>query len=290
MNDIKIVVIGGDKRQGYLAELLKEFGYGVSAYGVCERIANAPSLDAALLGADVAVLPLPVSPDGVFLSSASDEGRIRFTELLVALKKADINRIIGGGFKDGMLRQATEHGIQVYDFAQNEALMIKNALCTAEGAIQIAMKELPINIQGSSCAVIGYGRIGRLLTSRLIVLGARVTVFARRAEALAQAYSDGANTSLITALTDKIPTSDVIFNTVPSMVLNTNELATLKRDTLIIDLASSPGGVNFEEVKHLGLNAIWALSIPGKYSPKSAALIICDAITEHLAADWGDDA
>ena len=66
------------------------------------------------------------------------------------------------------------------------------------------------------------------------------------------------------------------------MVFNKELLPKLKKDCLIIDLASAPGGVDFNEAKKLGLKVIWALSLPGKCSPKSAALIIGNAVENYL--------
>lgn len=283
MKDIKICVIGGDRRQGYLANQLSHEGCSVSAYGVT-GYDNLDSLELALEGANVVILPLPVSPDGVFLSSSSDEGRLRISHLLDTFTRFGVSKIIGGSFKKELLYEIENRKIEVLDFAKSEALLVKNALCTAEGAIEIAMRELPINIQGSHSAVIGYGRIARLLTRRLIALGGEVSVFARRAEALACAVCDGASAYSITEIKESLAGTDVIFNTVPAMILDKSELSILDKDTLIIDLASAPGGVNFSEVKLLGLKAIWALSLPGKYAPKTAAKIICAEIRDKLTA------
>ena len=282
MKDIKICVIGGDRRQGYLANQLSNEGFSVSAYGVT-GYENFHSLEFALEGAKVVILPLPVSPDGVFLSSSSDDGRLRILHLLDTFTRFGVSKIIGGNFKKELLLEIDKRGIEVYDFAKSEALLVKNALCTAEGAIEIAMRELPINIQDSHSAVIGYGRIARLLTRRLIALGGKVSVFARRSEAIACANCDGAAGFNIADIKEMLATSDVIFNTVPAMILDRQELSVLNKNTLIIDLASAPGGVNLSEVKTLGLKAIWALSLPGKYAPETAAKIICDEIRDKLA-------
>ena len=43
---------------------------------------------------------------------------------------------------------------------------------------------------------------------------------------------------------------------------------------MIIDLASMPGGVDFEAAHKLKLDAVRALSLPGKCAPKTAGKII----------------
>lgn len=62
---------------------------------------------------------------------------------------------------------------------------------TAEGAIQLAMEELPITLHGARVLVIGYGRLGRVLADRLAGLKARVSVAARRYADLAWAENCG---------------------------------------------------------------------------------------------------
>ncbi len=282
-NKLKAAVIGGDMRQGYLVQSLLDVGFDVSAYGItgeCTRLCQ--NLGEALNNADIAVLPFPVSPDGVFLNAICDDCNIKLDELFFEIKKHGIQTVIGGGFKSSISELAKSCSLNVYDYGADESVKIKNALCTAEGAIEIAMRELPINIHGSQCAVLGYGRIGRILASKLHLLGANVTVYARKPEAIALAEAEALKAMYFNALDEKCGCFDIIFNTVPSTVLEKHTLTKLKNDCIIIDLASSPGGVDFAEVERLNLKAIWALSLPGKCSPKSAAQIICDCIVKYI--------
>ena len=144
------------------------------------------------------------------------------------------------------------------------------------------MRELDITLHGSRSAVIGYGRIGRLLTQRLISLGSEVTAIARSPEALASAYADGADTAHIRTLCSSMSGADVIFNTVPALMLDGEALGVIGKNTLVIDLASAPGGVDKSEAKRLGVRVIWALSLPGKHCPRTAAEIICEAVSERF--------
>ena len=75
---------------------------------------------------------------------------------------------------------------------------------------------------------------------------------------------------------------DVIFNTVPAEVLDRNVLEQIPDDTLIIDLASKPGGVDFSAAKELGKKVIWALSLPGKTAPITSGRIIKETILNML--------
>ena len=75
---------------------------------------------------------------------------------------------------------------------------------------------------------------------------------------------------------------DLIINTVPAQVLGEAALEDVSSDCLIIDLASRPGGVDFESAAALGLKVIWALSLPGKVAPLSSGQIIRDTVYHIL--------
>ena len=136
-----------------------------------------------------------------------------------------------------------------------------NAVPTAEGAIQIAMEELPITIHGARALVIGYGRLGRALSQRLAGLGAKVSVAARKFADLAWAERQ---------LEGWLCCYDLVVNTVPARILSEEDLEDLRPGCLVIDLASKPGGVDLEAAARLGVKVIWALSLPGKVAPVTA--------------------
>ncbi|MGM9936476.1 MAG: dipicolinate synthase subunit DpsA, partial [Candidatus Ornithomonoglobus sp.] len=73
------------------------------------------------------------------------------------------------------------------------------------------------------------------------------------------------------------------FNTVPALILTGEVLEKVRQDTLIIDLASKPGGIDFDAAAELGLRVIWALSLPGRVAPVTAGIIIKDTITNILS-------
>ena len=115
-----------------------------------------------------------------------------------------------------------------------------NAVPTAEGAIQLAMEELPVTIDGAKCLITGYGRVGRTLSKRLVSLGAQVTVAARKFADLAWAKSTGCETLELENLADA-GDFDVIFNTVPVMLFGRGYPQGHGKETLLIDLASPAG-------------------------------------------------
>ena len=160
---------------------------------------------------------------------------------------------------------------------------IPNAVPTAEGAIEIAIAETPFTIHGSKSLVLGYGKIGKILSKDLYALGAQTYVEARKYADLAMIEGHGYEPLPLDNLKDHIHEFDIIFNTIPSLILDDEILAKVKKDALIIDLASKPGGVDFDAARELGVNTIWALSLPGKVAPISAGQIICDTIYNILS-------
>lgn len=118
-----------------------------------------------------------------------------------------------------------------------------NALPTAEGAVQIALEELPVTLHGARALVLGYGRVGKLTAHRLAALGAQVTVAARSYEALAWAEAYGHAAQQLSDLSGYLCGYDLVVNTVPRRVLTRELLEELKEGCLVIDLASKPGGV-----------------------------------------------
>ena len=162
-----------------------------------------------------------------------------------------------------------------------------NALPTAEGAVQIAMEELPVTLHEARVLILGYGRLGRVTAQRMAALGARVAVAARSHEQLAWARVWGYATEHTARLKPWLCSYDLVVNTIPACVLGREELAALKPGALVIDLASKPGGVDFDMAAELGVQTIWALSLPGKVAPVSSGGYIRTTIY-HIIDEMND--
>lgn len=281
--NIKLALLGGDARQGCLARFLADHGFETAAWGMSDSgcIGGAVRCRdpvSAMASAAAVILPLPATLDGVTLNSENEE-RIKLHKLL---EYADVP-FFGGKLSDSFRLAASARKRKVIDYFETESLQIKNALPTAEGAISIAMQNLKRTLVGAHAAVIGYGRIGKTLADLLLRLGARVTVAARNELQLAYAQIAGAKTVRIGSDSSslKLPDEyDVIFNTVPAGLFDAAQIGKLRENTLLIDLASPPGGVDFAAAKEAGIRAIWALSLPGRYAPEDAGRIIGETLLE----------
>lgn len=270
-------VIGGDLRQVHLANSLAEDGYSVKVYGFDNNIdfmqtPVASSLDQALKGASIVILPLPATFDGNHINTPLYHGRIDIDHFLRLLEK---NQLLLAGMIDPRTAKLIEiYNIYAVDYFKREELTVLNAIPTAEGAIEIAMHELPVTLHGSRCLILGFGRVSKVLAGMLRGIGADVTVAVRRHDAMAWANVYGYKSVQIGGLALYICDFDVIFNTVPSRILTRDILEKVDKNALIIDLASKPGGVDMSAAQALGVKTIWALSLPGKVAPLTAGDIV----------------
>ncbi len=281
----KIAFLGGDMRTLAVAKSLSDEELDIFLWGVeCDiggyRITLCDNIYRAIEDASAVILPLPASKDGCTLNceDAFADGKPTLGALADAVEGAII---IGGKLPPSFVSHCEQHNIPCFDYFESEAFQIKNAYTTAEAALSIAMNSQKKNIKGSRLAISGYGRIGKQLTTLLLALGADVTVCARNSSDLAWAALKGADiVDISTAENINILADgyDIIFNTVPARLFSADFLSMLNPKTLIIDLASSPGGVDISQAKRLRKNVLWATSLPGKYAPESAGELIAECI------------
>lgn len=289
---MKIALLGGDERQIYMARALAQYGWSISVWGLgaCDaRICPAQTvsnLEDALKDARVLLLPLPASIDGIRVNCPLDrDSSLRFSTLLELWKG---NIILGGKLPPVLQSLKNTREIRLIDYFDHEILQLKNALPTAEGALAIAMRELPITIDGISAAVIGYGRIATVLADKLSALGAQVYLYARKPQDLALAalrHLIPMNLSVQNGKStlEHLPRNcRVIFNTVPYPLFTREILETLPQGCLYIDLASAPGGIDWSAAKELGIQTVWGTALPGKCVPESAGLILAETIDSIL--------
>nr|WP_325304467.1 dipicolinate synthase subunit DpsA [uncultured Dysosmobacter sp.] len=263
-------IIGGDRRQGALAELLEADGHTVYSYGLPGR--QTGSLDQAA-AAPVVVLPLPLCRGEGVLNC--QEAPLPTAELFRHFHPGQ--RLLAGKVEAEQRREAEERGLALEDYFCREALTVANAAATAEGAVQTAMERLDRTLLGMDCLVLGFGRIGRLLSCRLHGLGARVSAAARRPEDLAWVRAYGWQALEISRLDGNLSSFGAVFNTVPSPVLDGPLLAQLPSECLCVDLASRQG-IDLEAARELGLPHVWARSLPGRLTPRTAAAAIRDTV------------
>ncbi len=286
----KIAVLGGDLRQMVTAKALSEDGYEVAVYamdtysGSWGEVTRAADLVSAVNGAHLVLLPLPVTQDGERLHCPLTKKTVLLCEVFDALGEGQ--HVAGGKVSRSVYEMADAKSVRLYDYLEREELAVANAVPTAEGALAIAMAEVPYTIHGAKCLVLGYGRVGKTLANLLTAIGAHVTVAARKAEDLAWIAASGAEplpfARLSSCATGEILPYDIVFNTVPRQVVGAELFSHLKSDVLLLDLASAPGGIDRDYAREHGYHVVWALSLPGKTAPVTAGRIIKDSIVGIL--------
>ena len=266
-----IAVIGGDLRIVKLVEMLERENYIVSTYGLekaPEIRTKCNSMEECIKDADIVLGPLPLSSSGEYINTPFSENKISIDDLLNSLEG---KTFIAGSIKQEIYDKVNGKNITVLDIVKREELAVLNAISTAEGAIQIAINETPKNVHGNNVLVLGFGRIGKVLSKMLDGIGAKVACEARKATDLAWIKAYGYEPINLIELKEHLHKFDIIINTIPYIVLTKEMLQEVKEDALIIDLASNPGGVDRNAIKELGIKFNWALSLPGKVAPITSA-------------------
>ncbi len=262
-----------------LAELFS-YDYTVFVFGqekyfencTNENIHICKNLEEAINSSYKIVSSIPLSRDSVTVDSPYSDEKIRLEQLNFILE----NKIfIAGGIPAEFYENKT---IKNIDLLKIEELTILNAIPTVEGTIKIAIEETETTIHESNILVTGYGRIGKILCDKLSGLGANIYCVARENENRAWIREKGyipVKYDEIEKYAEKI---DLIINTVPSIVLEEKILKKLKKECVIIDIASEPGGVDKNIAKMYKINVIRALRLPGKIAPKTSAKYIKEII------------
>ena len=250
-------VLGTDKRTIYIKEMIKDEGKLVEDIKLASFV----------------VLPTPFSKDGISITGTD----ISYIDCINMCKG---KTVFAGAIPNNVKEEMGKNNIKYYDLMEYDDVAILNAIPTAEGAIKIAIEKTETTLSGNNCLVLGFGRIGKVLCKKLDGVGATVYCEARKASDLAQIRAMGYNDIDLKYLDKYLSSFDYIFNTIPIMILDKNRLEKVKKDVCIIDLASSPGGLDFEAAKALGIQASLELALPTKIAPMSAAKYLKQKIDE----------
>lgn len=290
LKGIRFAVIGGDDRELYLITELQKKGAYIVGVGFEKALpipgmTLASSLEDVVGQVDVLLFPMFGTDErGVVKAKYSDSPIILNKKVLESIPTT-VPLVIG--FARPALRTVAENlGIQLVETAKLNELAILNSIPSAEGALQMAMEATSITIHGSQSFVLGLGRCGWTLSRMLQGIGAHVTGVARKASDLARATEMGLHALHFADLEDEIGRAEIIFNTVPHQILDRMMLDKMARDAVIIDLASIPGGTDFEYAQMLGIKALLAPGLPGIVAPKTAGRILAhiypQLILRHL--------
>ncbi|MFR0822730.1 MAG: dipicolinate synthase subunit DpsA [Clostridia bacterium] len=282
----KIGVIGGDLRIVKLVEMLAKDGYEVITYALekaesiskLQEVKKCTSIEEFMQETQIIIGSIPLSSNHIDMNTPFSEQNVSLQELANYLEG---KTFIAGNIKELYELIDTEK-TNLIDLLDREELTILNTISTAEGAIQIAMEETNKTIHGSDILVLGYGRVGKILANMLKGIGANVYCEARKNVDLAWIRAYGYTPVRLNELDNTLGKFDIVINTIPAIILDEEKLKKLNKDSLIIDLASNPGGVDRSASKKAGIKTIWALSLPGKVAPLTSAEFIKDTLYNIL--------
>ena len=278
-------VIGGDLRQVYLLSELAKKKYSLCHYALCQppkqcfpakHFAAMTSLEAAVTGSGHIICPIPLSKDKELLNQSGIKKNLPLKLLLSLLMPGQY--FFAGCISDAFRKEALKKSVLCFDFMKDSELSYFNTIATAEGVICEAIKASPVNLHKSKCAVLGYGKCGRILTDDLKRMFCYVTAVSACEEERAQAALSADKALDLKSFFLCIGEYDFIFNTIPSVILTKEVLMHVNPQTRILDIASAPGGVDFTAAKELNIPAVCCPGLPGKYAPLSSARAILRCI------------
>lgn len=276
---------GGDLRFVTLAERLAEDNRVYAAgfdgnVSISEKVQVVDRVSDLRERVDCLILPLPASPDGVTVRTPYSGRSISLESLAPAVKEGGI--VFGGLITPEVRKIFESRKADVIDYAAREEFAVLNAVATAEGAIQVAMEELATTLSGRKVLILGAGRIAKVLIDALSGFHTEITVAARKCSDLAWARVYGCRSVPIGDMDGLLGDFDIIFNTVPAVILDEKRLKRTRPGCLVIDLASKPGGVDFETAGMLGVKTVWLLSLPGKVAPVTSGEVIAETVRNIL--------
>lgn len=284
-------VIGGDLRQVYLVEELAHHTNRICHYALCAEpdqrrcsdtsfVTAASSLAEICRASSCVICPIPFSRNGGFLNQSAFDEALSIDLILSGLQSGQ--SFFAGCVPEHFKLKAAEKGVRIFDLMSEPSLARFNSIATAEGAICEAIRQSPLNLHQSSCAVLGYGKCGSTLSHYLKGMFCHLYVSSNDEDECARADLIAERTGTLQDFETCVGDFDFIFNTIPATVITSQLLGKMKSTVTIIDIASAPGGVDFASAKELGICAQLCLGLPGTYAPSSSAGAIKKTIERLL--------
>ncbi len=277
---MRFAILGGDRRMVILCGLLMKDGHNISTFAMekaelPDEVKKAGCLQSCVYGADCVVLPTPAEKAGLLFDPKSDE-ILKMPELIAALWKGQI--VCGGKFSTASSAAMVKAGLNTADIMEDSEFVVGNAALTAEGALWELMGGSEKSLWGSRILITGWGRIGKILSLRLMDLGAKVSVAARKAADRAMAEALGIKALSYQELEGVIGDYDFIVNTVPEQVITKAMLCLCDSGAVLLELASPPGGFDRNLAENIGLKVIRAPGLPGRTSAYTGAVLMKNAV------------
>ena len=295
----KVGIIGGDIRIEKLIGMFIE--EEVSVYTYClenlqvkeknkysnfkKNIEVCKSIDEILINSDIIITSIPFTKDGKHIYSEYSDMDVNINEFFKTIENTrnlfiKNKTIYTTNVSKELLDKfnKVDSKVKIIDMLKVEEFSILNSIATAEGTLSIAIQKSKRNLQDSTILILGYGRTAKVIANKFKYLSNSIACTSRNKEELVWIKANGYTSIEFENFKNNIANYDIIINTIPAVILNENELKKISKETLIIDIASKPGGVDQKYIKKYGINYIQELGIPGKLSPITSAEIIKNII------------
>jgi dipicolinate synthase subunit A len=293
LTGISVAFMGGDARQLEIIQKFTELDATVYLIGFnnlsrqLSGVTNTELSTDLLKQIDALILP-PVGTD--------DTGRVEsiFSQDELVLAEEHIGalpthaKVYTGMSKSYLKRICEAHSITLIELFDRDDVAIYNSIPTAEGALMMAIQNTDITIHGSISMVLGFGRTGFTMARTLQGLGAIVKVGVRRQEHFARAWEMGFKPFYTRDLYAEVANIDLLFNTIPTMIITAQVITNIPHRAVIIDLASKPGGTDFRFAEKRGVKAMLAPGLPGIVAPKTAGRIMANTLSQLIEDDFKD--
>ncbi|UPM53016.1 dipicolinic acid synthetase subunit A [Gottfriedia acidiceleris] len=290
LTGLHIAVIGGDARQLEVIRKLTELDAKVTLIGFEQLDSGFTSASKELMAdanfedLDAILLPVPgTNIEGVVDTIFSNEKVVLTKEILDSTPShCTIYSGISNSYLDSIVTASNRKLVKLFE---RDDVAIYNSIPTVEGTIMMVIQHTEYTIHNSKVAVLGLGRTGMSVARTFHSLGAKVKVGARKSEHIARIVEMGLEAFEFKNIEEAIKDVDVVINTVPVQIVTASVISKLQPHSLIIDLASKPGGTDFRYAEKRGIKALLAPGLPGIVAPKTAGQIIGNVLTQLLKVD-----
>ena len=141
---IRFTFLGGDNRQKQAISILAQDGFRINVLGwkdiLHENVRIFETLDMELFDCDVLMLPIPYGNPSGGIHITGLDADLKLEPLMRNLKSGTV--VIFGKEDEVFSEAAGKFPISCYDILKEESFSVRNAVPTAEGAIQRAMTSL----------------------------------------------------------------------------------------------------------------------------------------------------
>jgi dipicolinate synthase subunit A len=291
LTDLHIAIIGGDARQLEVIRKLTELDAILTLIGYDQ-------LDHGFTGAskmdidevdfsklDSIILPVSGTGPNGEVDTIFSNRQIVLTE--EQLQKTKSHCHIFSGISNSYLNNIVQSsGRKLTKLFERDDVAIYNSIPTVEGTIMMVIQHTDITIHQSNTVVLGFGRVGMSVARTFQALGATVKVGARKSEHIARITEMGMIPFYLDDLKNEVIDTDVCINTIPTQIVTAEVISKFPSHTLIVDLASKPGGTDFKYAEKRGIKALLAPGLPGIVAPKTAGKIVANVLSQLLINEF----